>query len=145
MFDMWKRGVDPFDELREMTSYLPNTPQSALIRSNGLNAMSNQPSDVVDAFIKFSGEAGVDVFTNFDAHNDVRNHVAVANAVLKYGYHYQAALSWAVHREDPTIYNVQWAVDFFHDLEACGLSMHSLYIKDPSGVLTPEMAGTLYP
>ena len=43
MFDMWKRGADPFDEQREMSSYLPDTPMSALIRSNGLNAMNNQP------------------------------------------------------------------------------------------------------
>ena len=32
----------------------------------------------------------------------------------------------------------RWAVDFFRECVAMGA--HSLYIKDPSGVLTPEMA-----
>ncbi len=42
---------------------------------------------------------GVNVFTNFDAHNDWRNHRLVAEAVHKYGGHYQAALSFAVYHE----------------------------------------------
>jgi predicted translin family RNA/ssDNA-binding protein len=46
-----------------------------------------------------------------------------------------------VYPANPTIYNVQWAVDFFKECVALGA--HSLYIKDPSGVLTPEMAGAL--
>ena len=141
MFDLWKRGVQPFTSLRNMTKNLPDTPVSALIRSNGLNAMANQPKDVVDAFIGHAAEAGVDVFTNFDAHNDWRNHVAVAEAVHKYGGHFQAALSYAVFAPDPTVYNVQWAVDFFKEMVALGA--HSLYVKDPSGVLTPEIAGVL--
>jgi len=83
----------------------------------------------------------MNVFTNFDAHNDPRNHREVAEAVIKHGGHYQAALSWAVFNADPSIYNVQWAVDFFR--ECVKMGAHSLYIKDPSGVLTPEMAGAL--
>lgn len=106
MFDIWKRGVDPFDELRQMSKYLLDTPQSALIRSNGLCAMGNQPREVVDAFISHAYDAGVDVFTNFCAHNDWRNHANVAEAVHKKGGHYQGALSWVVNAEDPTIYNV---------------------------------------
>jgi len=141
MFDIWKRGVDPFDELRQMSKHLMDTPQSALIRSNGLCAMGNQPKEVVDAFISHAYDAGVDVFTNFCAHNDWRNHANVAEAVHKKGGHYQGALSWAVHHEDPTIYNVQWAVDLMGEFKKMGA--HSLYVKDPSGVLTPEMAGVL--
>lgn len=141
MFDIWKRGVHPFDELREMTSFMPDTPGSALIRSNGLNAMGNQPKDVVRSFIKLAGAAGVNVFTNFCAHNDWRNHVNVAEAVHEFGGHYQAALSWAVFNQDPTIYNVQWVLDFFR--EVMPLKPHSLYIKDPSGVLTPEVNSLL--
>jgi oxaloacetate decarboxylase (Na+ extruding) subunit alpha len=141
MFDVWKRGVHPFEELRRMAQHMPNTPGSALIRSNGLNALANQPMDVVDQFIKLAHNAGVNVFTNFDAHNDWRNHVAVSEAVHKYGGHFQAALSWAVWPQDPTVYNVMWAVDFFKEMKALGA--HSFYVKDPSGVLTPEMAGLL--
>jgi len=36
----------------------------------------------------------------------------------------------------------RWAVDFFKPLVE-DLGAHSLYVKDPSGVLTPEMAGVL--
>jgi len=57
-------------------------------------------------------------------------------------FHYQACLSYAVYDKDPTIYNAKWAVDFFEPL-VNQLGAHSLYIKDPSGVLTPEMAGVL--
>jgi len=136
-----KGGVHTFDALREMAAYLPNTPISALIRSDALNGMNTQAKDVVSEFISCSAEAGVDVFTNFDAHNDWRNHVNVAEAVIKNGRHFQAALSWPVYNPDPTIFNVQWAVDFFREMVAMGA--HSLYVKDPSGVLTPEMAGLL--
>lgn len=104
------------------------------------------------------------MFTNFCAHNDWRNHVAVAEAVHQSGEHYQGALSWAVHR-DPTIYNVMWAVDLCREFVKLGA--HSIYVKDPSGstnsvhilngsskncmdtftsfvgVLTPEMAAVL--
>jgi pyruvate/oxaloacetate carboxyltransferase/biotin carboxyl carrier protein len=141
MFDIWKRGVQPFEESKRMTAHMPDTPASALIRSNGINSMSNQPKDVVDEFIRLAAQAGVNVYTNFCAHNDWRNHVNVAEAVHKYGQHYQAALSWAVYHQDPTIYNVQWVVDFFK--QVMPLNPHSLYIKDPSGVLTPEMAGLI--
>jgi len=112
-----------------------------LFRSTAINSMSNLPHDVIDAFIQQSCEAGMNVFTNFDAHNDPRNHKQVAEGVRKHGGHYQAALSWAVYNADPSIYNVQWAVDFFRECVAMGA--HSLYVKDPSGVLTPEMAGCL--
>ncbi len=44
----------------------------------------------------------------------------VAEGVRKYGGHYQAALSWAVYNPDPSIYNVQWAVDFFRECVAMG-------------------------
>jgi len=141
MFDLWKRGVNPFDNLRQQCAYMPNTPSSMLFRSTAINAMSNLPHDVIDSFIKNSCEAGMDVFTNFDAHNDPRNHRQIAEGVVKHGGHYQAALSWAVYNQDPSIYNVQWVVDFFRECVAMGA--HSLYIKDPSGVLTPEMAGCI--
>ena len=82
----------------------------------------------VDAFIAHSAAAGIDVFTNFDAHNDLRNHGPVAEAVHKAGRHYQAALSWAVCHSDPAIYNVQWAVQWFRDIVK-NLDPHSLYVK----------------
>jgi pyruvate carboxylase len=61
MFDLWKRGVHPFDELREMTALLPNTATSMLVRSNSLTSMQSQPRDVVDAFIKACADGGIDV------------------------------------------------------------------------------------
>jgi len=142
MFDVWKRGVDPFAELREMSSHMRDTPASALIRANAINSMSTQPKDVVREWVRRAYIAGVDVFTNFCAHNDWRNHIAVAEAVHEVGGHYQACLSWAVLHSDPTIYNVRWAVEFFRPLVE-QLGAHSLYVKDPSGVLTPDMAGQL--
>lgn len=61
MFDLWKRGVHPFDHLRAVKAYLPNTATSMLVRSNSLNSMNSQPRDVVDAFIKHCYDAGIDV------------------------------------------------------------------------------------
>jgi len=107
MFDVWKRGVDPFAELREMVSHMRDTPASALIRANAINAMSTQPSDVVHEWVRLAYAAGVDVFTNFCAHNDWRNHINVAEAVHDVGGHYQACLSYAVYDKDPTIYNAR--------------------------------------
>lgn len=142
MFDLWKRGVQPFDALRRQIRLLPNTPTSMLFRSSAINSMKNQPRDVIEAFIQRAYDCGIDVFTNFDAHNDWRNHEIVAEAVHRAGGHYQAALSWATWQADPSVFNVAAAVDFFR-VCANQLGAHSLYIKDPSGVLTPAMAGML--
>lgn len=141
LFDLWKRGVGSFEELRRMTAMMPNTPSSALIRGTSGCSMSPLPSDALRAFISRAYGAGVDVFTTFDAHNDPAIIAPVAEAIHEAGGHFQGALSYSVWPEDPTVYNVRWCVDYFREMVALGA--HSLYVKDPSGVLTPAMAGAI--
>jgi len=136
-FPLRFKGENPFRNMEMIASKMPNTPTSALIRSDSLCGYTINPRDVVRAFIKRYAECGIDIFRNFDAYNNVRNHATVAQAVIDAGKHYQAAITFTSH-PDPTLYNVKWVADLaksFRDLGA-----HSIAIKDMAGIASPALA-----
>jgi len=136
-FPLRFKGENPFRNMEMIASKMPNTPTSALIRSDSLCGYTINPRDVVRAFIKRYAECGIDIFRNFDAYNNVRNHATVAQAVLDAGKHYQAAITFTSH-PDPTLYNVKWVADLakaFRDLGA-----HSIAVKDMAGIASPALA-----
>jgi len=136
-FPLRFKGENPFRNMEAIASRMPNTPTSALIRSDSLCGYTINPRDVVRAFITRYAECGIDIFRNFDAYNNVRNHATVAQAVIDAGKHYQAAITFTSH-PDPTLYNVKWVADMakaFRDLGA-----HSIAIKDMAGIASPALA-----
>lgn len=139
-YDLTVRRQSPFEHIRNLKAKMPDTPMMALVRSNAGSAMEDIPKDVLEAYILQSADAGIDVFRNFHANNDPRQFDNVYHAVRKAGKHFQAAYSWAVCEEFPTLFNPMTAVNFFKKLQARGIDPDSLVIKDPAGVLTPEMA-----
>lgn len=135
-FPLRFKGENPFRNMEMISSRMPNTPTACLIRSDSICGYTINPRDVTRSFIKRYAECGIDVFRNFDAYNNVKNHETVAQAVIDAGKHYQAAITFTSH-PDPTLYNVKWAGDLaksFRDLGA-----HSIAIKDMAGIASPAL------
>jgi len=135
-FPLRFKGENPFRNMEMLSSRLPNTPTSALIRSDSLCGYTINPRDVVKAFIKRYAECGIDIFRNFDAYNNVKNHETVAKSVIDSGKHYQAAITFTSHK-DPTLYNRLWVADTARALKDLGA--HSIAIKDMAGIASPSL------
>lgn len=88
-FPLRFKGENPFRNMEIISSNLPNTPTSALIRSDSLCGYNINPPDVVHAFITRYAQCGIDIFRVFDAYNNVDNQRAVSQAVLAANKHYQ--------------------------------------------------------
>jgi len=135
-FPLRFKGENPWRNMEQISSRMPDVPTSALIRSDSLCGYTVSSRDVAKAFIKRYGECGIDIFRNFDAYNNIANHATIAEGVLEAGKHYQAAIVFTSHT-DPTLYNVKWVGDIvkgFRDLGA-----HSICIKDMAGIASPTL------
>src|SRR5208283_187513 len=74
---------NPFERLRTLKKACPQTPQIMLLRGQNIVQYASFSDDVVEAFVRCSAQAGVDVFRIFDALNDVRNMTTAIAAVKK--------------------------------------------------------------
>ena len=66
-------GEDPWERLRTFKKLIPDTPLQMLLRGQALVGYRPYADDVVDAFVRRSSEAGIDIFRVFDALNDRMN------------------------------------------------------------------------
>lgn len=127
---------DPWERLDTLKKHL-KTPIQMLLRGQNLLGYNHYADDVVEAFVKKSVEHGVKIIRVFDALNDVRNLKASIDACLKAGAHVQGTLVYTIspyHTNDTF-------VDLAIELEKMGV--HSVCIKDMSGLLKPYVAEDL--
>ena len=131
-------GEDPWERLDKLKAKL-NTPIQMLLRGQNLLGYNHYSNDVVDAFVKKASAHGVGVFRIFDALNDVRNlKVAIASALAcPEKPHVQGCLVYTVS----PVHTNQTFVDLAVELEKMGV--HSICIKDMSGLLKPYVAEDL--
>ena len=63
-FDVMTRFLneDPWDRVRELKKAAPKTPFMMLLRGQNLVGYRNYPDDVVEAFVKYAAETGIDIF-----------------------------------------------------------------------------------
>ncbi len=128
---------DPWERLRTLKQYLPNTKLQMLFRGQNILGYKHYADDVVEQFCKKSIENGIDVVRIFDALNDPRNLEAAIKFVKEYGGHCEAAISYTtspVHNED---YFVKLATE----LEKMGAD--TICIKDMANLLLPYDAYSL--
>ncbi len=125
-------GRDPWDEFRTMREAYPDTPLSILVRGDTLVGYDDNPDDVIEAYVKQSAEAGVDIFTIFDGFNDTRKQTKVIEEVKKQGKHAQGVICVA----DSEAYTMEMYKQTARELYEAGAD--SFYIKDPVGVAPPE-------
>ena len=135
-FDVCLRYLaeDPWERLKTLKMHMPNTPMEMLERAMNIVAYRNFPDDIVQKFIEYAHNDGVDYFRIFDALNDLRNMKVPIETAKKVGAHVQGSLCYTIS----PVHTVEYYVETFKKLEAMGCD--SLCIKDMAGMISPSKA-----
>ena len=138
-FDVMTRFLneDPWDRVRELKEAAPKTPFMMLLRGQNLVGYRNYPDDVVEAFIKYAAETGIDIFRVFDALNDERNFETAFRAISDSGKHIQGTVCYSLteQRMGGPVFNREYFVQKAKTVE--GMGADSLCLKDMAGLLAP--------
>lgn len=125
---------NPFERLRTLKQAAPKTPHLMLLRGQNIVQYASFPDDVVEAFVKCTADAGMDIFRIFDALNDIRNLQTAIRAVKRSGRHARGELCYTIS----PVHTVDNFVKMGVELEALGCD--SIGIKDMSGIIQPQVA-----
>jgi pyruvate carboxylase subunit B len=130
-------GENPFDRIRQLKAVAPQTPQIMLLRGQNIVQYAAFPDDVVQAFVRCTARAGMDIFRIFDALNDLRNLKVAIDAVRAEGKHARGEICYTIS----PVHTIEAFVQMGVDLEAMGC--HSIGIKDMAGLLKPGVVSEL--
>ncbi len=138
-FDVCMRFLneDPWERLRTLKKYMPNTKLQMLFRGQNILGYKHYSDDVVDSFVGRSIENGIDVIRIFDALNDTRNLEQAIKSCKKYGGICEPALSYT---ESP-VHDEAYFVKLAKELEQMGADV--ICIKDMANLLLPFDAYSL--
>ena len=128
---------DPWERLRTLRKYLPNTKLQMLLRGQNILGYKHYSDDVVTEFIKRAIANGLDIIRIFDALNDIRNMETAFKVVKSEGAHIQGAVCYTispVHTHDAF-------VKMAKEMEQMGAD--SICIKDMAGLISPYEAFAL--
>lgn len=125
---------DPWERLKTLKSIVKKTPISMLLRGQNILGYNHYADDVVELFVKKMVEHGVGVIRVFDALNDVRNLKVAIKAGLEAGAHVQGTCVYTI---SPYHTNESY-IKLAKELQELGV--HSICIKDMSGLLKPYAA-----
>ena len=128
---------DPWERLRTIKKYMPNTKLQMLFRGQNILGYKHYADDVVEAFVAKSIENGIDVIRIFDALNDKRNLEQAVKSCKKYGGICETAMSYTVS----PVHNEEYFVNLAKDLESMGADV--ICIKDMANLLLPYDAYSL--
>lgn len=128
---------NPFDRLRALKKAAPKTPHMMLLRGQNIVQYTSFPDDVVQAFVKCSAKAGIDIFRVFDALNDIRNIKTAVEAVRAAGKHAQGTICYTTS----PVHTVDGLFQIGLELEAMGCN--SIVVKDMAGLIPPGIAAEL--
>jgi pyruvate carboxylase subunit B len=138
-------GDDPWDRIRTIKGILKKTPTMMLLRGQNLVGYRNYADDLTYRFVRYTAEAGVDIFRVFDALNDMRNWEVAVKALMdakKEGLmaHFQAAACYSLtqRRLGGPIFNLDYYINFAKKCEDMGAD--SVVLKDMAGMCSPNDA-----
>ena len=133
----------PWDRLAELRACCPNILFQMLLRSANAVGYTNYPDNVVQAFVKESAQAGIDLFRIFDACNWLPNLKLGIEAVRSTGMLAEAAVCYTGDILDPRRpkYDLKYYVELAKELEKLGANL--LAIKDMAGLCKPYAARLL--
>lgn len=138
-FDSMHRflGEDPWERIRTLKKYIPDTPFSMLLRGQNLVGYRNYADDVAEAFAERCCVNGIDVFRVFDALNDYRNFETVVKEIKANNKHFQGSICYSMTegRMGGPVYNLQYYLDKAKELEDMGAD--TICIKDMAGLIAP--------
>ncbi|MFZ5823512.1 MAG: pyruvate carboxylase [Bacillota bacterium] len=134
---------DPWERLVQLRAAIPNIPFQMLLRGANALGYANYPDNLVQAFVRESAAAGIDIFRIFDSLNWLPNMRTAIEAVRESGKIAEAAFCYTGDITDPnrTKYSLGYYIDLARQLEAAGAQI--IGIKDMSGLLKPRAAEIL--
>ena len=115
------------------------TPCDGLTRGQSLYTFELFPDDIVELNSRVLAKRGVDVLTVYDALNDNRNIASSLKSGHAAGMRVNAMMTYTLSPVHTDEYYVERA------RELVRLNADFISIKDPTGLLTPERARTLFP
>ncbi len=115
------------------------TPCDVLTRGQSLYTFELFPDDLVELNTKVLAKLGVKVLTVYDALNDNRNIEASVRSAHECGMLVNAMMTYGLSPVHTDAYYVE------RTRELVALSADFISVKDPTGLLTPERARTLFP
>jgi pyruvate carboxylase len=133
----------PWERLVQLRERIPNVLFQMLLRASNAVGYTNYPDNVVQAFVRESADAGIDVFRVFDPLNWVPNMRVAIDAVRESGAVCEAAICYTGDVLDParSKYSLEYYVQLARELEKLGAQM--LAVKDMAGLCKPFAAAKL--
>lgn len=141
VFDVCVRYLreDPWERMRILSSWVKKTPLIVMTRGQSLFTFEFFPDDIVALTAERIFANGIRYHTPYDALNDMRNMEVPMRAAKQVGLYVDAGVVYTispVHTDDYYKRKIK---------ELVALGADAIYLKDPSGLLTPERATTLIP
>lgn len=141
VFDVCVRYLreDPWERMRIVSAWVENTPLIVMTRGQSLFTFEFFPDDIVALTAERIYANGMRYHTPYDALNDMRNMEVPVRAAKQVGLYVDAGVVYTVS----PVHTDEYYARKIKELVALGAD--AIYLKDPSGLLTPERAATLIP
>lgn len=141
VFDVCVRFLreDPWERMRIMSAAITRTPLIIMTRGQSLFTFELFPDDVVELTAQRIAANGIRYHTPYDALNDVRNLTVSVRAAKEAGLYVAAGVVYTISPVHSDAYYARKA------REIVALGVDALFLKDPSGLLTPERVRRLIP
>ena len=141
VFDVCVRYLreDPWERMRILSGWVKQTPLVVMTRGQSLFTFEFFPDDIVELTAERIFANGIRYHTPYDALNDMRNMQVPVRAAKKAGLYTAGGIVYTISPVHTDAYYAR------KTLELASLGVDAVYLKDPSGLLTPERANTLVP
>lgn len=141
VFDVCVRYLreDPWERMRILSQWVSKTPLIVMTRGQSLYTFEFFPDDIVELNAERIFANGIRYHTPYDALNDMRNMQVPVRAAKKVGLYTAGGIVYTVSPVHTDEYYAR------KTRELVNLGVDAIYIKDPSGLLTPLRARTLVP
>lgn len=141
VFDVCVRFLreDPWERMRVVSGWVENTPLIVHHRGQSLFTFELFADDVVELTAERMAANGIRYHTTYDALNDVRNLEVPVRAAKRAGLHTVVGFVYTVS----PVHTDSYYCNKIRQMAALGAD--GIFLKDPSGLLTPERAATLVP
>ena len=130
---------DPWERMRVVSGWVRNTPLIVMTRGQSLFTFEFFPDDIVELTAQRIFANGIRYHTPYDALNDMRNMEVPVRAAKRVGLYTAGGVVYTLSPVHTDHYYVR------KTRELIKLGVDAVFIKDPSGLLTPERAQTLVP
>jgi len=141
VFDVCVRYLreDPWERMRIVSGWTKRTPLIVMTRGQSLFTFEMFPDDIVALTAERIFANGIRYHTPYDALNDMRNMEVPVKAAKRVGLYVAGGVVYTV---SPVHTDAYYARKI---RELIALGVDAVFLKDPSGLLTPERTETLVP